>query len=418
MKEQLADSLELQEQEELAALGPRALGGKVGKSQSGWDIGLKKVNIDKDFTPCSFLEHLAKMPPALSIIECNQDEPRWDYDPGKLWYCSGFIARFIMDDPNITMEEYVRFEEEKDQKHGQTFNWQTVTYGKMKYCKDEDDSLTNFGTEYPTIVFDDTSDAALSCKPTVSPFNKNKTDFRISFDESDDEDYMDEFHAITYNDDLTKPSESFQQIEESDLTGSESRPPMLNKENYVPWLSRLLWYAKSRPNRKLIHKSILNGPYVKKMIPEPELIIVTIKHVPVSQAENPPLPLELAFNDFNYLRKSDIDLFTFDIQGMRTYKEYELNNTVIRDLEEPWSDNWVPYQLCDHTCEPYRFKNGMTKWPMCSLDIDGFCNGGELPGMVWVGCMTYFQDHKWYDELVDGKIKEETLTHKSKVEES
>nr|GEY40115.1 Gag-Pol polyprotein [Tanacetum cinerariifolium] len=51
--------------------------------------------------------------------------------------------------------------------------------------------------------------------------------------------------------------------------GSESRPPMLNKENYVPWSSRLLWYAKSRPNGKLIHNSILNGPYVRKMIPEP-----------------------------------------------------------------------------------------------------------------------------------------------------
>nr|GFA07341.1 hypothetical protein [Tanacetum cinerariifolium] len=51
--------------------------------------------------------------------------------------------------------------------------------------------------------------------------------------------------------------------------GSESRPPMLNKENYVPWSSRLLWYAKSRPNGKLIYNSILNGPYVKKMIPEP-----------------------------------------------------------------------------------------------------------------------------------------------------
>nr|GEY17138.1 hypothetical protein [Tanacetum cinerariifolium] len=50
---------------------------------------------------------------------------------------------------------------------------------------------------------------------------------------------------------------------------SESRPPMLNKENYVPWSSRLLRYAKSRPNGKLIHKSILNGPYVRKMIPEP-----------------------------------------------------------------------------------------------------------------------------------------------------
>nr|GFB10836.1 hypothetical protein [Tanacetum cinerariifolium] len=51
--------------------------------------------------------------------------------------------------------------------------------------------------------------------------------------------------------------------------GSESRPPMLNKENYVPWSSRLLWYAKSRPNGKLIHNSILNGQYVRRMIPEP-----------------------------------------------------------------------------------------------------------------------------------------------------
>nr|GEZ52100.1 hypothetical protein [Tanacetum cinerariifolium]GEZ56764.1 hypothetical protein [Tanacetum cinerariifolium] len=52
-------------------------------------------------------------------------------------------------------------------------------------------------------------------------------------------------------------------------TGSESRPPMLNKENYVSLSSRLLRYAKSIPNGKLIHNSILNGPYVRKMIPEP-----------------------------------------------------------------------------------------------------------------------------------------------------
>nr|GFA89665.1 retrovirus-related Pol polyprotein from transposon TNT 1-94 [Tanacetum cinerariifolium] len=51
--------------------------------------------------------------------------------------------------------------------------------------------------------------------------------------------------------------------------GSKSRPPMLNKENYVPWSSRLLRYAKSRPNGKLIHNSILNAPYVRRMIPEP-----------------------------------------------------------------------------------------------------------------------------------------------------
>nr|GEX66270.1 hypothetical protein [Tanacetum cinerariifolium] len=42
------------------------------------------------------------------------------------------------------------------------------------------------------------------------------------------------------------------------VAGSEIRPPMLNKENYVPWSSRLLRYAKSRPNGKLIHNFILN----------------------------------------------------------------------------------------------------------------------------------------------------------------
>nr|GEY64666.1 hypothetical protein [Tanacetum cinerariifolium] len=51
--------------------------------------------------------------------------------------------------------------------------------------------------------------------------------------------------------------------------GSKNSPPMLNKENYVPWSSSLLRYAKSRPNGKLIHNSIINGPYVRRMIPEP-----------------------------------------------------------------------------------------------------------------------------------------------------
>ncbi|GJS31982.1 hypothetical protein Tco_0530374 [Tanacetum coccineum] len=84
------------------------------------------------------------------------------------------------------------------------------------------------------------------------------------------------------------------------------------------------------------------------------------------------IPLCKAFNDFNYLLKIDRDLFTFDIQVIRTYDEYELNNPVTRDLEGPWLDNRVPYQLY----------------------------------------------HKWYDELADGKLKEETLMYKAKVEES
>ncbi|GJY35588.1 hypothetical protein Tco_0420966 [Tanacetum coccineum] len=52
-------------------------------------------------------------------------------------------------------------------------------------------------------------------------------------------------------------------------TGSKNRPPILNKDNYVPWSSCLLRYAKRKPNKKLLVNSILHGPYVRRMIVEP-----------------------------------------------------------------------------------------------------------------------------------------------------
>ncbi|GKB42806.1 hypothetical protein Tco_0887748 [Tanacetum coccineum] len=60
-----------------------------------------------------------------------------------------------MDDPNITMEESVE-------------------------------------TEFPAIVFDDefTSKVTHSSEPTLSSLNDNEIDFRISYDNSDDKDYM------------------------------------------------------------------------------------------------------------------------------------------------------------------------------------------------------------------------------------
>nr|GEX65104.1 putative reverse transcriptase domain-containing protein [Tanacetum cinerariifolium] len=95
-----------------------------------------------------------------------------------------------MDDPNITMEEYIRFEEEKAHRRGKVYNWETATYGKIKDNEDVHD-LGSIETGFPAIVFNDTltSEAALSCELTVSSLNDNKIDFRISFDESDDEDY-------------------------------------------------------------------------------------------------------------------------------------------------------------------------------------------------------------------------------------
>ncbi|GJT64853.1 hypothetical protein Tco_1016333 [Tanacetum coccineum] len=95
-----------------------------------------------------------------------------------------------MDDPNITMKQYIRLEEEKALKHGKVFNWDTARYSKIWYDEDVHD-LRYVETEFPAIVFNDnlTSNETPSCEPTVSSLNNNKIDFRISSDESDDEDY-------------------------------------------------------------------------------------------------------------------------------------------------------------------------------------------------------------------------------------
>ncbi|GJX60787.1 hypothetical protein Tco_0292177 [Tanacetum coccineum] len=95
-----------------------------------------------------------------------------------------------MDEQNMTMEEYIKFEEEKARRRGRVFNWQTVTYGKVRV----DDDIYNLRfvkAEFPAIVIDDTvtPQDALLCESQVSTPVNDEIDFRISFDESNDEDY-------------------------------------------------------------------------------------------------------------------------------------------------------------------------------------------------------------------------------------
>nr|GEV43526.1 hypothetical protein [Tanacetum cinerariifolium] len=94
-----------------------------------------------------------------------------------------------MDNPNITMEVYIMIEEEKAHRRGKVYNWETATYGKIRYDEDLHD-LGSVETKFLAIVINDTltSDVELSCEPTVSSLNNDEINFRISFDESDDED--------------------------------------------------------------------------------------------------------------------------------------------------------------------------------------------------------------------------------------
>ncbi|GKE41471.1 hypothetical protein Tco_1468755 [Tanacetum coccineum] len=94
-----------------------------------------------------------------------------------------------MDDPNITMEEYIRLEEEKARKHGKVFNWETTKYGKICSLNDE-------------------------------------IDFRLSFDDSDDEDY-----TVTFD----KNSFSYKIISINDLkTDSENDNEKVSMPSFPP----------------------------------------------------------------------------------------------------------------------------------------------------------------------------------------
>nr|GEU95070.1 hypothetical protein [Tanacetum cinerariifolium] len=84
--------------------------------------------------------------------------------------------------------------------------------------------------------------------------------------------------------------------------GSENCPPMLNKDNYAPWSSRIIRYARSRPNGKMILESIENGPYVRRMIAtpgEPDL------HVLVPESFHEQTDEELTENDIKWMDADD-----------------------------------------------------------------------------------------------------------------
>ncbi|GJX84042.1 hypothetical protein Tco_0333523 [Tanacetum coccineum] len=110
--------------------------------------------------------------------------------------------------------------------------WSITRYGvstsigyDIWYDEDAHD-LRSVETEFPAIVFDDTltSEVTLSCEPTVSPLNDNKIDFRISFDESDDEDY-----TMIYD----KNSFSYKIISVDDLkTDSENDNDKVNMPSF------------------------------------------------------------------------------------------------------------------------------------------------------------------------------------------
>nr|GEX36974.1 hypothetical protein [Tanacetum cinerariifolium] len=130
-------------------------------------------------------------------------------------------------------------------------------------------------------------------------------------------------------------------------------------------------------------------------------------------------PTDTTFEEWNIDHNGVIDDGFSDLEGANNDDEQEIDEIFIIET------NLFNYEtsLCTKFNEfNYLLKvdpeNNETKWPTCNSNEDGFYNGGELPRMVRVGYMTYFQDHEWYDGLMDEILKDEALEQKSIYENS
>ncbi|GJZ46907.1 hypothetical protein Tco_0600739 [Tanacetum coccineum] len=136
-----------------------------------------------------------------------------------------------MDDPNITMEEYIKFEEEKARRRGRLFNWKTATYGKIRV----DDGLYDLGSvdaEFPAI-------------PMTSYIDD--LDFF--------KDFENEFPTIVYNDAqtsksdlLTEPILNLQYIDEFDLNDETSLSGYDEEEQNILYFNDIFPFNIIRPD--------------------------------------------------------------------------------------------------------------------------------------------------------------------------
>ncbi|GJZ98717.1 hypothetical protein Tco_0671170 [Tanacetum coccineum] len=122
-----------------------------------------------------------------------------------------------MDNPNITMEEYIRLEEKKAHRHGKVYNWETAKYDSENdnekvnmpsfpspepkdHCFDDLDFFKDFENEFLTIVYNDalTSKSDFLIEPTLNPQHIDEFDLKdeTSLSECDEE----EQNILYFND--------------------------------------------------------------------------------------------------------------------------------------------------------------------------------------------------------------------------
>nr|GEW52108.1 hypothetical protein [Tanacetum cinerariifolium] len=122
---------------------------------------------------------------------------------------------------------------------------------------------------------------------------------------------------------------------------------MLNKDNYIPWSSRIIRYSRSRPNGKMIVDSIENGPYVRRMIStpgEPDLPVPMnqdeVNELRVERLAKTHDPLALmahSQNSYNFLasHNDQSSSSTHSQQSFSIYNKYNLQSSLNQNVMQP-----------------------------------------------------------------------------------
>ncbi|GJY88343.1 hypothetical protein Tco_0502971 [Tanacetum coccineum] len=86
---------------------------------------------------------------------------------------------------NGHMEEYIELEAEKARRRGQEWNWETATYGKVRYF-DDIDYFKYFENEFPAIVYNDAlvTDHKISSEPSDLRNDNDKVNIELPSDDA------------------------------------------------------------------------------------------------------------------------------------------------------------------------------------------------------------------------------------------
>nr|GEZ27189.1 hypothetical protein [Tanacetum cinerariifolium] len=131
--------------------------------------------------------------------------------------------------------------------------------------------------------------------------------------------------------------------------GSENHPLMLNKDNYVPWSSRIIRYARSRPNGKMIVDTIENRPYndIKRMDADDQAIQTNLLGLPedvydvvdsyLAKTHDPLALMAHSQNSYNFpvTHKDQSSSSNHSQQSLLIYNKYNPQSSLNQNFMQP-----------------------------------------------------------------------------------